>query len=81
MGGPFVVVVVLLLLLPQLRVFAPSDMQLEGWVAVADVNLTVHVAVGLLNRKERRPAAMYTGVTWECSHVWLKQAQRFDPTA
>eukprot|EP01043_Picozoa_sp_COSAG02_P024518 COSAG02_NODE_1341_length_13172_cov_324.630001_8_plen_317_part_00 len=55
--------------------------QLEGWVAVADVNLTVHVAAGLLNRKERRPAAMYTGVTWECSRAWLGQVRRFDPMA
>ena len=32
--------------------------RLEGWLAVTN-NLTVHVAVGLLNRAEARPAAAY----------------------
>ena len=54
--------------------------RLPGWFAVTS-NLTVHVAVGLLNRREARPAAMYTTGTWDCSHPWLSQARLRDPTA
>jgi hypothetical protein len=54
---------------------------LEGWVSVSANNLSTHVAAGLLNRHERRPAAMYTGVTWSCGEAWLRQVRRFDPTA
>ena len=64
---------------------APQDHQeqpprLPGWFAVTS-NFTVHVAVGLLNRREARPAALYSTGAWDCSHPWLAQARLRDPTA
>ena len=58
---------------------APEE-RLPGWVSTAG-NLSVHVAAGLLNRHEGRPAAIYATATWDASQAWLGQARRFDPTA
>ena len=42
--------------------------RLEGWLAVTN-NLTVHVAVGLLNRAEARPAALCVDGLCVCTRV------------
>jgi hypothetical protein len=55
-----------------------------GWISGLNGDasgLAVQVAAGLINRAERRPAAMYTTGTWHTEGGWLEQVIKFDAIA
>jgi hypothetical protein len=68
-----------------------ADAPHEGWYSVQAPldpiclgnGLPVQVAAGLINRLEGRPAAMYSGTTWNGAgaRAWLEQVQKFDAIA